>query len=150
MLQNTRNLSLTVVGSFWGRRRFLVIFVQFHWFDPKKLFPSNQNFPQDFSLLINLRKNNFLSNSLPLSEITPSWPKRDFLSQFQRKCFKTPEKHSLAVVGSIWGRRRFLVIFVHLHRFDQKYLWPSFWEEIYLVIFIPFHWFDPKKLFHQI
>ena len=42
-----------------------------------------------------------------------------------KKSFKTTERHSLAVCGSLYGEKLFL-------------------------IFIPFYWFDQKQLFKQI
>ena len=56
-LKRTENLF--VCGSFWGRKQFLVIFVQFHGFDQKYLFPSNQNNSRDMLLFKLLRKITF-------------------------------------------------------------------------------------------
>ena len=52
--------------------------------------------------------------------------KRKVLYEFFQKCFKTTERHSLAVCGSLCGEKHFLLIF------------------------IPFYWFDQKQLFKQI
>ena len=52
--------------------------------------------------------------------------KRKVLYEFPPKCFKTTERHSLAVCGSLC------------------------WEKQFLLIFIPFYWFDQKYLFNQI
>ena len=52
--------------------------------------------------------------------------KREVFSEFPRKCFKITGKHCLAVCGSFWGEKQFLLIFV------------------------PFYWFDQKQLFKQI
>ena len=52
--------------------------------------------------------------------------KRKVLYEFPQKCFKTTERHSLAICGSVCGEKKFLLIF------------------------IPFFWFDQKKLFKQI
>ena len=54
------------------------------------------------------------------------WLKREVLSEFPRKRFKTTGKLSLVVYGSFWGEKQFLLIFV------------------------PFYWFDQKQLFKQI
>ena len=48
--------------------------------------------------------------------------KREILSEFPRKCFKTIEKHSFAVCGSLYGEKNFLVQFVPFYWFVQKYL----------------------------
>ncbi len=45
---------------------------------------------------------------------------------FSKKFFKTTERHNLAVCGSFFGEKQFLLIF------------------------IPFYWFDQKQLFKQI
>ena len=47
-----------------------------------------------------LRKTNFLIISMQLSEIVTFLTKKIFFGEFHRKCFKTTEKHSLAVCGS--------------------------------------------------
>ena len=52
--------------------------------------------------------------------------KKKVLNEFPQKCFKTTERHSLAVCGSHYVEKQFLLIFV------------------------PFYWFDQKQLFKQI
>ncbi len=46
--------------------------------------------------------------------------KREVYNDFVRKCFKTTEKYSLAVCGSFWGEKQFLLIFVPFYCFEQK------------------------------
>ena len=48
--------------------------------------------------------------------------RREVLCEFPRKCFKTKEKHSLPVCGSLWGEKLFLLEFVPIYWFDQKQL----------------------------
>ena len=93
---------------------------------PKKLFKQIHIFLRIFPFSNMLRKTNLLCISDFLSEIAIFWIKRDVLCEFSRKCFKTTEKHSLAVCGSFLAEKQFLLIFVH------------------------FYWFDKKKLFKQI
>ena len=69
-----------------------------------------------------LSKTNFLIISLLLSEIVDFCLKRKVLCESSRKCFTTTEKHSLAVCGSMWGEKVFLLIFVHICWLDQKQL----------------------------
>ncbi len=59
-------------------------------------------------------------------EIVPFMSKIKVLHEFPQKPFKTTERHSLALCGSLCGEKRFLLIF------------------------IPFYWFDQKPLFKQI
>ena len=73
-----------------------------------------------------VRKTDFLSISVLVSEIVKFWLKREILNEFPPKCFNTTEKHSLAVCDPIWGEKQFLLIFV------------------------PFYWFDQNNLFKQI
>ncbi len=103
-----------------------LIFVQFYWFDQKKFFKQIQIFVMICSFSNLLRKTNFLSISVLLSEIVTFLIKREFFSELTQECFKTTENHSLVVCGSIWGDKQFLLIFV------------------------PFYWFVKKKLFKQI
>ena len=67
------------------------------------------------------------------------WLKRELSSEFSQKFFKTTEKHSLAVYGSCWGKKQFLLIFVPFYLFDQKKLFKQI--QIFLRI-CPFsNWF---------
>ena len=86
-----------------GEKVFMLIFVSFYWFDQKDML-NKFNFPQDLSLLKIVEKNKILSISELLSEIVIFCLKRDVFSEFPQKCFKTTEKHSLAVCGSFFHR----------------------------------------------
>ena len=94
--------SLSVCGSFWGEKQFLLIFVPLYWFDQKQLFKLIQIFLWicPFSIL---RKAYLPSISKILSERVKFLIKKKIFSEFPRKCFKTIGKHSLAVCGSFWG-----------------------------------------------
>ena len=108
-------LSLALCGSFWGGKPFWVIFVPFHKFDQKKLFPSNKNISSGFFPFSNLlRKNNFRV----IIEQSLFWPKRSFLS-ISAKMLQNTRKTYLAVCGFLWGKT-FSVLFVPFHWFDQK------------------------------
>ena len=98
--------SLAVCGSFWGEKQFLL-----------NLFP--------FTGLIKTVVYTKLFKKNKLSEYFSAtfslfWLKREFFSEFHWKCFKTTEKHSLAVCDSIWGDKQFLFIFVQFYCFEQK------------------------------
>ena len=75
-----------------------------------------------------LRNTNFPSISELLSERVNFLIKRDYFSEFPRKCFKATGKHSLAVCGSFGGEKTVFVNF----------------------IFVQFYWFDQKQLFKEI
>ena len=60
-----------------------------------------------------VRKSNFLSISVLISAIFFFWLKRKVLCEFLHKCFKTTEKHSLAVLDSICGRKTVFVNICH-------------------------------------
>ena len=119
-----------------------------------------------------LRKTNSLSISVLLSVIVNFfWLKMEFFSEFHQKCFKTTEKHILAVCGRSWREKKFLSTFIQFNYFEQKglfkeypnfpqdlllfklvennklsdYFWPSFWDVTFLnKIF--FQWIPPKML----
>ena len=55
------------------------------------------------------------------------------LCEFSRKCLKTTEKHSLAVRGSLFGEKQFLLILVPFYWFGQKQLFKQI--QIFLRIF---------------
>ena len=44
------------------------------------------------------------------------------LYEFPKFCFKTTERHSLAVYGSFFGEKNFWLIFIPFYWFDQKQL----------------------------
>ena len=48
--------------------------------------------------------------------------KRIVLYEFLQKCFKTTERHSLAICGLLWREKQFLLIFIRFDWFDQKHL----------------------------
>ena len=48
--------------------------------------------------------------------------KRIVLYEFLQKCFKTTERHSLAICGLLCGEKRFLLIFIRFDWFDQNHL----------------------------
>ena len=73
-----------------------------------------------------LRKTNFLSLSELLSEVVTFMNKKRSFQWISPKKLQNNKKYSLAVCGSYWGEKQFLLIFV------------------------PFYWFDRKQLFKQI
>ena len=111
---------LAVCGSFCGEKQFLLIFVPFYWFDQKHLFKQIQIFLRICPFSNLLRKTNFLSISVLLSEIVNFWTKKRSFQWISPKMFKTTGKHSLAVCGSFWGEKQFLLIFVPFYCFEQK------------------------------
>ena len=67
-----------------------------------------------------VRNTNFLRLSLLVSEIVTLCLKKKVLYEFPQNCFKTTERPSLAVCGSLCGEKDFLLIFVPFYWFDQK------------------------------
>ena len=90
----------------------MLIFLPFYWLDQKQLFKHIQIFLRIFPLSNWLRKTNFLSISVLLSEIVTLLNKRRSFQWIAHKCIKTTEKHSLAVCGSFYGEKQFLLKFV--------------------------------------
>ena len=86
----------------------MLIFDPFYWFDQKLLFKEIQIF------LSLLKNNNFLSIIVLVSEIVTFISKKKVFYEFPQKCFKTAERHSLAVCGSLCGEKQFLLIFFPL------------------------------------
>ena len=69
-----------------------------------------------------LRKTNFLIISVLVSEIVTFMFKKKVLNEFPHKCFKTTERLSLGVCGSLFGENEFLLILIPFYWFDQKQL----------------------------
>ena len=69
-----------------------------------------------------VRKTNFLSISVLVSEIDSFMTKKKVLYEFLQKYIKTTERHSLAVYGSLCGEKKFLLISILYYWFVQKQL----------------------------
>ena len=124
--KTTEKHGLAVSGSFWGEKLFLLIIVPFYCFEQKQLFTPNPNFPLVFLRFKHVEKCNLSVNFEFLSEIVTFWNKKDVFNVLPQIFYKTTERHSLAVCGSLWGEKQFLLIFV------------------------PFYWLNKKQLFKQI
>ena len=104
------------------RKQFLLIFVPFYWFDQKLLFKLIQIFLRICAFSNLLRKTNFLSKSVLLSEIVSFWTKMRIFQEISPKMLKKTGKRNLAVSGSFWGEKLFLLIIVPFYCFEQKQL----------------------------
>ena len=103
MLQNTERHSLAICGLHCGEKQFLLIFIRFDWFDQKHLLKQIQIFLRIYPFSNMVRKRNSLSIAMLVSEIVILCLKRKVLYEFPQKCFKTTERHSLAVCGLLCG-----------------------------------------------
>ena len=120
-----RKHNLAVCGSFCGEKQFLFIIVPFTDLYLKGCLQQILIFLLICPFLTCWKKETFqvfLSFFLRVNFLT----KKRCFQLIPQKCFKTTKKHSLAVCGSFWGEKQFLLIFV------------------------PFYWFDQKQLFKQI
>ena len=105
--KTTERHSLTVCGTHWGEKQFLLIFVPFYWFDQKKLLKQIQIFLRISHFSNMVRKTNFLSISVLICDIVTFMCKNKSSYEFPQKCFKTTERHSLALCGSRFGEKHF-------------------------------------------
>ena len=124
--KTTESHNLTVFGLLCREKQFLFIFIRFDWFDQKHLLIQIQIFLRIYPFSNMVRKIKSLSISVLVSEIVILCLKRKVLYEFLQKCFKTTERHSLAICGLLCGEKQFFLIF------------------------ILFYWFDPKNLLKQI
>ena len=67
--KTTEKLSLAVSDSIWGEKQFLLILIPFYRFDQKRLFKQTQIFLMICPFSNMVRKTNFLSISVLVSEI---------------------------------------------------------------------------------
>ena len=86
------------------------------------MFKQIQIFLRIFPFSNMVKKSNFLSISVLVSEIVTFLTKRQVLCEFPTKCFKTTDRHSLTVCCSLWEEKQFLLIFVPFYLFDQNQL----------------------------
>ena len=132
-LKTTERHSLSVCGPLCGEKHFLLIFIPFYWFDQKQLFKQIQIFLRICRFSNIVRKTNFLSISVLISEIVTFLTNKRGSVWISQKCFKTTERHSLAVCGSLYGEKQFLLIFFPFYCFDYKHLFKQI--QIFLRIF---------------
>ena len=126
MLQNnTKALFISMWLTLWRKIFFVNIYLLLLVWS-KQFFKQIQIFFRICSFSNMVRKTNFLSISVIFFESVTFVSKKKVLYEFPQKCFKTTERHCLAVCGSVCGEKQFLLLF------------------------IPFFWFDQKKLFKQI
>ena len=95
--KTTERHSLAVCGSLCGEKQFLLIFIPFNWFDQKQLFKQIQIFLRICPISNIVRKTNFLSISVLVSEIVTYMSKKKSSLWISQKCFKTKQRPSLSV-----------------------------------------------------
>ena len=122
----TEKHSLAVCGSLWGEKQFLLIFHPFYWFDQKQLFKQIQIFLRILPSSNMLRKTNFLTISVLVSEIVT---------------FLTKKRGSLWILPKLLQNNR---------KAYFSCMWLTLGRKTVLLIFLPFYWFDQKQLFKQI
>ena len=88
MLQNKRKSYLAICGSLCGEKHFLFIFIPFYWFEQKHLFKQIQIFLTIFPISNMVRKTNWLSILVLVSEIITFMLKEKFSINFPKKRFK--------------------------------------------------------------
>ena len=106
--KTTERHSLAVCGLLCGEKQFLLIFICFYRFIKKKLLKQIQIFLRIFHFSNMVRKTNFLSFSVLVSmRQSLLCLKRKVLYEFLQKCFKTTERHSLAVCAYFVEKNNF-------------------------------------------
>ena len=114
------------MAHFEENNKFLLRFLPFYWFDQKQLFKQIQIFLRICSFSNMLRnKQTFWLFQCFFQRLPLIWLKRVVLCEFPQKCFKTTEKHSLAVCGSLWIEKQFLLIFDHFYWFVKKVVYTN-------------------------
>ena len=104
--KTTEKNSLAICGSHWEKNFFVNIW-PFLWFDQKLLFKQIQIFLRICPFTNMLRKTNFLSILVLVSEIVTFLTKKKSSLWISQKMLQTTERHSLAVWCSFWGEKNF-------------------------------------------
>ena len=99
MLQTTERHSLAVGGSLFGEKLFLLIFIPFYWLDQKQFFKQIQIFLWIYSISNMVRKTNFLSISVLVSEIANFMSKKKSYLWISTKMLQNNRK---AKFSSMW------------------------------------------------
>ena len=120
--KTTKRHSVAVCGSLCGEKKVLLILPPFTGLS-KNSGLNKSKFSSGFTFFQKMvRKKKFLSISVLGSEIVTFMSKRKYPYEFNQKSFKTTERNSLALCGSLCGEKQFLLIFIPFNWFDQKYL----------------------------
>ena len=111
--KTTERHSLAVCGLLCGEKQFLLIFIRFYWFDQKNLLKQIQIFLRICPFSNMVRKTNFLSISVLVSEIVIFMSKKkSSLWISTAKYFKTTERLSLASMWlTLWRKTVFVNIY---------------------------------------
>ena len=99
--------SLSVCGSLFGEKKFLLTFIPFYWFEQKHLFKQIKIFLRICPISNMVRKTNFLSISVLVFWDSHFFDNKKVLYEFPQKYFKTTERHCLAVCESLCGENSF-------------------------------------------
>ena len=129
MLQNNRKAKINCMWLSLRRKTVLLECVPFYWFDQKDLFKQILILLRIYPFQTCYEKHTFWVFQSSFWEPF-FWQKREVLCEFRRKCFKTTEKHRLAVCGSIRGEIQFLLEFVPFYWFGQK----EFFKQILILL----------------
>ena len=112
MLQNNRKAEFSSMWLTWWRKTVYVNIYPLLLVWSKELFKQIQIFLRIWPFSNMVRKTNFLSISVLISEIVILCPKRKVLYKFHQKCFKTTERLSLTVSGSLCGE---ITVFINIY-----------------------------------
>ena len=115
--KRTESHCLAVFGSLCGEIFFLFIFIPFYLLIQNSCLIKSK-FSSEFALFKHGKKNKFLRISVLVSQMSLLSLKIKVLYEFLRKCFKTTERHTLSVCGSLCGVKKFLLIFITFYWFD--------------------------------
>ena len=86
----------------------------------KKICLNKAKFSSGLSAFKHGKKNQLSENFSALFWDSHFISKKKFFSEFPQKCFKTTERHSLAVCGSLCGEKPFLLIFIPFYSFNER------------------------------
>ena len=107
--------------TLWRITFFFLRFIPFYWIEQKNLFKQILIFLSIFPFSNMVRKTNFLSISVLVSEIATFMSKKKsslWISPQMLK--KTKERYSSAVCGSLCIEKHFLLMFILYYWFVQK------------------------------
>ena len=123
------------------RKTVLIVFIRFYWFDQKSCL-NKSKFSTGVAPFKHGKKNKLSEYFSARFWDSHFMHKKKVLYEFPQKCFKTTERHSLAVCLSLCGEKQFWLIFIPFNCFDQKHLFKQI--QISLRIF-PFSYVVRKK-----
>ena len=120
--KTTERHSLAICGLLCGEKQFLLIFIRFDWFDQKNLLKQIQIFLRICPFSNMVRKTNFLSISVLVSEVVTFMSKKNSSLSISPKLLQNNRDSYFSNMWlTLWRKKGFVNIYPHLLIWSKKF-----------------------------